>query len=72
MKAFYVFTFRVVEGSNGGGSCWGDLDRQTSQKFENRFQRRTYRLTSLGFPANAFSLNGKFRFLTVRDVESNS
>ncbi|GAV81552.1 LOW QUALITY PROTEIN: hypothetical protein CFOL_v3_25006, partial [Cephalotus follicularis] len=57
----------VVEGSNDGGSCWRDLDR-TSQKFENRFQRKTYRLTSLGFSANAF----RFRFLTVRDVESNS
>ncbi|GAV91996.1 hypothetical protein CFOL_v3_35380, partial [Cephalotus follicularis] len=58
----------VVEGNNDGGSCWRDLDRQTSQKFENRFQRKTYILTSLGFPANAFN----FRFLTVRDVESNS
>ncbi|GAV90643.1 Transglut_core domain-containing protein [Cephalotus follicularis] len=58
----------VVEGSNDGGSRWRDLDRQTSQKFENRFQRKTYRLTPLGFPANAF----RFRFLTVRDVESNS
>ncbi|GAV90537.1 LOW QUALITY PROTEIN: hypothetical protein CFOL_v3_33946, partial [Cephalotus follicularis] len=57
----------VIEGSNDRGSCWRDLDRQTSQKFENRIQR-TYRLTSLGFPANAF----RFRFLTIRDVESNS
>ncbi|GAV92322.1 hypothetical protein CFOL_v3_35702, partial [Cephalotus follicularis] len=58
----------VVKGSDDGGSCWHDLDRQTSQKFENRFQLKTYRLTSLGFSANAF----RFRFLTVRDVESNS
>ncbi|KAL5837802.1 hypothetical protein ACOSQ3_014971 [Xanthoceras sorbifolium] len=58
----------VVEGSNDGGSSWQVLDKQTSQMFENRFQRKTYKIKSTGFLSNAF----RFRFLAVRDVNSNS
>ncbi|KAI9184912.1 hypothetical protein LWI28_002424 [Acer negundo] len=58
----------VVEGSNDGGSSWHVLDKQTSQMFGNRFQRKTYKIKSTGFLSNAF----RFRFLAVRDVNSNS
>jgi peptide-N4-(N-acetyl-beta-glucosaminyl)asparagine amidase len=57
----------VVEGSNDGGSTWHVLDKQTSQMFEDRFQRRTFKITSVGLQFNVF----RFRFLAVKDVESN-
>ncbi|KAK9292289.1 hypothetical protein L1049_020253 [Liquidambar formosana] len=58
----------VVEGSDDGGSSWRVLDKQTSQMFENRFQRRTFKIQSVGHLSNAF----RFRFLAVRDVQSTS
>ncbi|KAJ0253861.1 Peptide-N(4)-(N-acetyl-beta-glucosaminyl)asparagine amidase [Hirschfeldia incana] len=58
----------VLEGSNDGGSTWHVLDKQTSQVFEERFQRKSYKITSPGFQANLF----RFRFLCVRDVNSTS
>ncbi|RVW38106.1 Peptide-N(4)-(N-acetyl-beta-glucosaminyl)asparagine amidase [Vitis vinifera] len=59
---------RVVEGSNDGGSSWRVLDEQFSQRFETRFQRKTFKINSLGLSSNAF----RFRFLKVRDVEATS
>ncbi|GAB2277578.1 Peptide-N(4)-(N-acetyl-beta-glucosaminyl) asparagine amidase, partial [Dionaea muscipula] len=44
----------VVEGSEDEGSSWYTLDKQTSQKFEGRFQRKTYEITSSGVKSNAF------------------
>ncbi|CAN6911601.1 unnamed protein product [Brassica oleracea] len=58
----------VLEGSNDGGSTWHVIDKQTSQVFEERFQRKSYKITSPGFQANLF----RFRFLCVRDVNSTS
>lgn len=58
----------VLDGSNDGGSNWHVLDKQTSQMFENRFQRKTFKIKSTGFLSNAF----RFRFLKVRDVNSTS
>ncbi|XVF06299.1 hypothetical protein REPUB_Repub06bG0035200 [Reevesia pubescens] len=58
----------VVEGSNDGGSCWRVLDEQTSQMFDKRFQRKTYKIRSTGFLSNVF----RFRFLAVTDVQSTS
>uniref|UniRef100_A0A1J3JQJ4 Peptide-N(4)-(N-acetyl-beta-glucosaminyl)asparagine amidase n=1 Tax=Noccaea caerulescens TaxID=107243 RepID=A0A1J3JQJ4_NOCCA len=58
----------VVEGSSDGGSTWHVLDKQTGQVFEERFQRKSYKITSPGFQANLF----RFRFLCVRDVNSTS
>ncbi|KAH9687986.1 peptide-N(4)-(N-acetyl-beta-glucosaminyl)asparagine amidase [Citrus sinensis] len=58
----------VLDGSNDGGSSWHVLDKQTSQMFENRFQRKTFKIKSTGFLSNAF----RFRFLKVRDVNSTS
>ncbi|KAL0737919.1 hypothetical protein Bca4012_014129 [Brassica carinata] len=58
----------VLEGSNDGGSTWHVLDKQTCQVFEERFQRKSYKITSPGFQANLF----RFRFLCVRDVDSTS
>lgn len=58
----------VVEGSDNGGSSWRVLDEQTSQMFENRFQRKAYKLKLHGFFANAFRL----RFLAVRDDRATS
>ncbi|PRQ41864.1 putative peptide-N(4)-(N-acetyl-beta-glucosaminyl)asparagine amidase [Rosa chinensis] len=58
----------VVEGSNDGGSSWHVLDKQTSQLFDSRFQCRTFKVSSEGFLSNAF----RFRFLRVRDIQSNS
>uniref|UniRef100_A0A5B7BTB4 Putative peptide-N(4)-(N-acetyl-beta-glucosaminyl)asparagine amidase isoform X1 n=1 Tax=Davidia involucrata TaxID=16924 RepID=A0A5B7BTB4_DAVIN len=58
----------VVEGSDDGGSSWRVLDKQTSQKFEGRFQRRPYMIRSVGFLSNAF----RFRCLAVRDVQVTS
>ncbi|XP_070035613.1 peptide-N(4)-(N-acetyl-beta-glucosaminyl)asparagine amidase-like [Nicotiana tomentosiformis] len=58
----------VVEGSENGGSSWHLLDKQTSQMFDKRFQRKTFTVTSPGYLANAFRL----RFLAVRDANANS
>lgn len=58
----------VLEGSDDEGSNWHILDKQTSQKFGSRFQRRTYRVASSSLPSNTF----RFRFLAVRDVHSTS
>ncbi|XP_050275005.1 peptide-N(4)-(N-acetyl-beta-glucosaminyl)asparagine amidase [Quercus robur] len=58
----------VVEGSNDGRSSWHLLDKQTSQMFEDRFQRRTFKITPVGLQFNVF----RFRFLAVRDVKENS
>ncbi|KAE8010048.1 hypothetical protein FH972_006446 [Carpinus fangiana] len=58
----------VVEGSNDGGSSWHLLDKQNSQIFEDRFQRRTYKITSVGSLFNVY----RFRFLAVRDIQSTS
>ncbi|KAF4365881.1 hypothetical protein F8388_002751 [Cannabis sativa] len=58
----------VLEGSDDGGSNWHLLDKQTSQIFTERFQRRTYKIASPGPQLNAF----RFRFLAVRDSHSNS
>ncbi|XP_057798309.1 peptide-N(4)-(N-acetyl-beta-glucosaminyl)asparagine amidase [Salvia miltiorrhiza] len=56
----------ILEGSEDGGSSWRMLDEQTSQKFDKRFQRKTYEVGSQSFLANAF----RFRFLSVRDAKS--
>lgn len=45
---------RIVEGSSDGGSSWYALDRQTSQKFDSRFQRKLYRIESCKTQSNAF------------------
>ncbi|XP_010546598.1 PREDICTED: peptide-N(4)-(N-acetyl-beta-glucosaminyl)asparagine amidase [Tarenaya hassleriana] len=59
----------ILEGSSDGGSTWRVLDEQTSQVFEARFQRNSYRIKpTTVFQANLF----RFRFLAVRDVSSTS
>lgn len=58
----------VVEGSDDGGSSWRVLDSQTSQIFENRLERKTFKIKSEPFPSNAF----RIRFLAVRDVQATS
>ncbi|XP_019440498.1 PREDICTED: peptide-N(4)-(N-acetyl-beta-glucosaminyl)asparagine amidase isoform X3 [Lupinus angustifolius] len=58
----------ILEGSNDEGISWHVLDKQTSQSFEDRFQRKTYTIKSASFPSNLF----RFRFLAVRDVQSTS
>ncbi|XP_058223884.1 peptide-N(4)-(N-acetyl-beta-glucosaminyl)asparagine amidase [Rhododendron vialii] len=58
----------VLEGSDDGGSSWRVLDKQNSQMFKNRFERRAYKIASVGFLANAF----RFRFLAVRDARENN
>ncbi|KAJ4977424.1 hypothetical protein NE237_002530 [Protea cynaroides] len=58
----------VVERSDDGGSSWHVLDKQTSQMFEKRFQRKTFFIHSVGSLSNAF----RFRFLAVRDVKATS
>lgn len=52
----YIFwTFiRILEGSKDGGSSWYVLDRQTSQKCENRFQRKLYKIELSNTQSNAF------------------
>ncbi|KAJ6846192.1 peptide-N(4)-(N-acetyl-beta-glucosaminyl)asparagine amidase [Iris pallida] len=52
----------VVEGSDDGGVSWYILDKQSSQNFEKRFQRKTFRVDTRRI-SNAF----RFRFLTVKD-----
>ncbi|KAI3784297.1 hypothetical protein L1987_43394 [Smallanthus sonchifolius] len=58
----------VVEGSDDGGSSWCVLDEQTCQTFENRFQRKAYKVKLQGFLANVF----RFRFLAVADGKATS
>nr|AFK46024.1 unknown [Lotus japonicus] len=58
----------ILEGSNDKGISWQVLDKQTSQFFEDRFQRRTYTINSASFPSNVF----RFRFLAVRDINFTS
>ncbi|XP_027350294.1 peptide-N(4)-(N-acetyl-beta-glucosaminyl)asparagine amidase isoform X2 [Abrus precatorius] len=58
----------ILEGSSDEGLNWQVLEKQTSQFFEDRFQRRTFTIDSASFPCNAF----RFRFLAVRDTKSNS
>ncbi|XP_076928523.1 peptide-N(4)-(N-acetyl-beta-glucosaminyl)asparagine amidase-like, partial [Bidens hawaiensis] len=58
----------VVEGSDDGGSSWRVLDEQTGQTFDNRFQRKAYKVKLQGVLANVF----RFRFLAVRDGQANS
>lgn len=58
----------ILEGSSDEGSSWYVLDQQTSQKFEDRFQRKSYKIKSCGRQSNAF----RFRFLAVRDAGSTS
>ncbi|KAL9669811.1 hypothetical protein QQ045_007360 [Rhodiola kirilowii] len=57
----------VLEGSDDGGSSWYILDKQTSITFQNRFERKTFKLGSAARPSNAFRL----RFLAVRDAKDN-
>lgn len=45
---------RILEGSNDEGTSWQVLDKQTSQFFKDRFQRRTYMINSASFPSNLF------------------
>ncbi|KAJ0078547.1 hypothetical protein Patl1_23328 [Pistacia atlantica] len=56
----------VLEASGDAGSSWRLLDKQTSQMFENRFQRKTFKIKSTGFLSNVF----RFRFLAVRDTSN--
>lgn len=58
----------IVEGSEDGGSSWRILDRQNSQAFDRRFQRRTFVCESQGFLANAF----RIQFLVVRDNKATT
>ncbi|XP_077244385.1 peptide-N-glycanase 1 [Tasmannia lanceolata] len=58
----------IVEGSDDGGSSWNILDKQTSQMFEKRFQRKTFKIESVRRMSNAFRL----RFLKVRDSNTTS
>ncbi|KAI8546094.1 hypothetical protein RHMOL_Rhmol07G0089600 [Rhododendron molle] len=58
----------VLEGSDDGGSSWRVLDKQNSQMFKNRFERRAYKIASVGFLANAF----RFWFLAVLDARENN
>ncbi|XP_011005718.1 PREDICTED: peptide-N(4)-(N-acetyl-beta-glucosaminyl)asparagine amidase-like [Populus euphratica] len=44
----------VVEGSHDGGSSWRILDKQTSQMFKDRFQRKSYKINSDSVPCNTF------------------
>ncbi|KAL8231859.1 hypothetical protein R6Q57_001637 [Mikania cordata] len=58
----------VVEGSDDGGSSWCVLDEQTCQVFDNRFQRKAYKVKLQGFLASIF----RFRFLAVADGQATS
>nr|XP_024926097.1 peptide-N(4)-(N-acetyl-beta-glucosaminyl)asparagine amidase-like [Ziziphus jujuba var. spinosa] len=58
----------VLEGSNDGGSTWHLLDERISQMFDDRFQRRTFKVASIDLLSDLF----RFRFLAVRDVNSTS
>jgi peptide-N4-(N-acetyl-beta-glucosaminyl)asparagine amidase len=43
------------------------LDKQVSQIFEKRFQRKPYKVKSQGFLSNVF----RIRFIAVRDGKEN-
>lgn len=47
-------TYRIVEGSSDGGTSWNILDKQTSQMFDKRFHRKTFKIESVGQMYNAF------------------
>lgn len=47
-------TYRIVEGSSDGGTSWNILDKQTSQMFDKRFHRRTFKIESVRQMSNAF------------------
>jgi len=49
---------RILEGSSDEGSSWYVLDEQTSQKFEDRFQRKSYKIESCSRQSNAFRYLG--------------
>ncbi|KAL0928102.1 hypothetical protein M5K25_002342 [Dendrobium thyrsiflorum] len=57
----------VVEGSNDGGLSWTVLDKRSSQLFEKRFQRRSFRVETTSL-CNAF----RFNFISVRDPNATS
>ncbi|KAK2995964.1 hypothetical protein RJ640_026003 [Escallonia rubra] len=63
-----AYELMVLEGSEDKGSSWCVLDKQSCQKFENRFQRKTFKIRSQGLLSNAFRL----RILAVRDVDATS
>jgi peptide-N4-(N-acetyl-beta-glucosaminyl)asparagine amidase len=58
----------ILEGSSDEGNNWQVLDKQTSQFFKDRFQRKTYMINSASSPSNLF----RFRFLAVKDIQSTS
>ncbi|XP_019053734.1 PREDICTED: peptide-N(4)-(N-acetyl-beta-glucosaminyl)asparagine amidase isoform X2 [Nelumbo nucifera] len=58
----------VVEGSDDGGSSWYVLDKQMSQIFTKRFQRKTFKIGSTHRLSNAF----RFRFLAVRNAQQTT
>lgn len=58
----------IVEGSADGGSSWLVLDKQAGQKFESRFERKMYKIESVGVKSNVY----RFRFLAVRDAGATS
>lgn len=47
-------TYRIVEGSSDGGTSWNILDKQTSQMFDKRFHRETFKIESGRQMYNAF------------------
>lgn len=47
-------TYRIVEGSSDGGTSWNILDKQTSQTFDKRFHRDTFKIESVRQMYNAF------------------
>ncbi|VFQ66296.1 unnamed protein product [Cuscuta campestris] len=57
----------VLEGSADGGCSWHVLDKQTSQRFDKRFERKAFTVKPQCFLANAF----RIRFLAVRDGKAN-
>ncbi|KAK3011792.1 hypothetical protein RJ639_011780 [Escallonia herrerae] len=63
-----AYELMVLEGSEDEGSSWRVLDKQSFQNFENRFQRKTFKIRSQGLLSNAFRL----RILAVRDVHATS
>ncbi|GJU09724.1 peptide-N(4)-(N-acetyl-beta-glucosaminyl) asparagine amidase [Tanacetum coccineum] len=62
----------VVEGSDDHGSNWKILDEQTSQMFNNRFQRKVYKVKLQGFFANVFSCGWDTEFPSLDYVLGHS
>ncbi|KAK1280900.1 Peptide-N(4)-(N-acetyl-beta-glucosaminyl)asparagine amidase [Acorus gramineus] len=59
----------VLEGSDDGGANWNVLDKQSSQIFGKRFERKMYKINlSARRASNAF----RFRFLAVRNGKDQS